>query len=57
VVSSLAVAVLAFALPYLPFARLFDFVPLAPELVVAIIGVTVAYVLASELTKQRLRSR
>jgi Mg2+-importing ATPase len=51
--SSAAVATLALALPYAPFAHLFDLVPLAPALLAALVGVTAAYVLASELAKRR----
>jgi Mg2+-importing ATPase len=51
--SSAAVAALALALPYAPFARLFDLVPLAPALLAALVGVTAGYVLASELAKRR----
>jgi len=52
-VSSAAVAAFALALPYAPFARFFDLVPLPPSLLVALVGVTAAYVLASELAKRR----
>jgi hypothetical protein len=46
--------VVAFATPFLPLADLFGFVPLPGGLIVAITGITVAYVGATELTKQRL---
>jgi Mg2+-importing ATPase len=52
--SSAAVAALALALPYLPFARLFDLAPLPPALLATLVAVTAAYLIVSELTKRRL---
>jgi Mg2+-importing ATPase len=49
-----ALVVVAFVTPFLPLADLFGFVPLPGGLIVAITGITVAYVGATELTKQRL---
>jgi Mg2+-importing ATPase len=44
--------VLTFALPYIPFADLLDFVPLPASLLATLAGVTVLYVAAAELTKR-----
>ncbi len=49
-----AVAVVAFALPYSPLARLLDFVPLPAGVVLALVGITVAYGTAAEMLKRRL---
>jgi len=49
--SSAAVAILAFALPYLPFAHALGFVPVPFGMMAAILGITAAYVVASELLK------
>ena len=40
------------ALPYLPHAALFDFEPLPAPLLGAVLAITAAYVLATELTKR-----
>ena len=51
--TSLAVAALALALPFLPFARaLFDFVPLSPTLTALLVVITLAYVMVNEAIKQ-----
>jgi len=52
--TTMGVAVLAFAIPFLPAAELFGFIPLPASLVAAIVGVTLAYVAAVELTKRLL---
>ena len=52
--TTMGVAVLAFAIPFLPTAELFGFIPLPASLVAAIVGVTLAYVAAVELTKRLL---
>ena len=52
IVASAAVATLALLLPYLPNVTLFDFVPLPPLVLAAIICITLLYALASEVTKQ-----
>ena len=46
-----AVAILAFALPYLPFSGALGFIPAPPAMMGAIVGITAAYVLASEVLK------
>jgi Mg2+-importing ATPase len=43
---------IALALPYLPFARVFGFVPLPGSLVAAVSLLTALYVVASELQKK-----
>jgi Mg2+-importing ATPase len=55
--STAAVTVLTFSLPYLPFADALGFVPPSPGLMLALIGVTALYVVATELTKQVLYRR
>ena len=52
-----AVAAVNFALPYLPFADALGFVPPSVGLLAALIGVTVLYVVGTELTKQLLHLR
>ena len=50
--STLLVAILTIALPYLPgVGRLFNFVPLSWPVMLALIGITLLYVLASEWAK------
>ncbi len=49
--STLGVAAVALALPYVPLTATLGFVAPPPLLIVAIFGITVAYVLASEATK------
>jgi P-type Mg2+ transporter len=49
--STVAVAVLAFALPYLPVSAALGFAPPSGALMLAVVGITGAYVLASELVK------
>ena len=50
-VSTLALIVLTFAIPYLPFAGVFGFVPLPPALLALVSTITVLYVVATELQK------
>ena len=49
---SLATLVLAIAVPYLPFAGWFGFVPLPPFVLAGLLLITVLYLLASEATKR-----
>lgn len=49
---SLAVLLLALAIPFLPFASWFGFVPLPPFVMAGILVITVLYLLASEATKR-----
>ena len=48
------VAAIAVALPFLPIAGLFGFVPLPPMLIAGVVAIVVAYVVASELLKRRI---
>jgi Mg2+-importing ATPase len=50
--SAAVVAALALALPYIWLGRMFGFVPLPASIMLAIIGITLSYVLVSELTKK-----
>lgn len=50
--SGVAVMLVALALPYLPFARIFGFVPLPPLILAAILAITVTYVAVSEASKR-----
>jgi Mg2+-importing ATPase len=48
------IALLAVAMPYLPFSNWFGFVPLKGWLLAALGGISLAYVVVSELTKRRI---
>ena len=50
--SSACVILLALMLPYLPFSSIFGFVPLPAPLVLAMVGLTLAYVLVVEVAKK-----
>ncbi len=52
--SSVVVAIIAFALPYMPFAGWLGFVPLPGSLALAIVAITAAYVATVEVAKARL---
>ena len=56
-VSTAAVTVLAFALPYLPFADALGFTTPTPALLAALVGITAFYVAATEATKRLLFQR
>ncbi|MCA2977236.1 MAG: magnesium-translocating P-type ATPase, partial [Myxococcaceae bacterium] len=56
VVTSAAVAVAALALPFVPGAGLLGLVPLPMGILGAVLGVTVAYVVATEALKRRFFS-
>jgi P-type Mg2+ transporter len=51
-VSTIAVIVLAIILPYLPINTLFGFIPLPIPLLFAVLGLTLFYVLATEIAKK-----
>jgi Mg2+-importing ATPase len=51
--STLGVVALTFALPFLPRAALLGFTPLPAGMLAALAGITLLYVLATELTKRR----
>ena len=53
-IASLIVGILAVAIPYLPGASLFGFVPLPPRILTAVLAVTCLYIGVSEATKQIL---
>jgi Cation transport ATPase len=56
--STLVLVVLAPAIPYLPGAAVFGFVPLPPLLIVTLLAITALYVLAAETAKRSFyRSR
>ena len=56
--TSVAVSVLALALPYLPLLQTtFDFVPLEPWLLVTLLGITLAYVAVNEGIKHAVGRR
>lgn len=50
--TTVAVAVLAFSIPYLPTSHLLGFVPLPPTLLLVIVAITCMYVAACELLKR-----
>jgi Mg2+-importing ATPase len=51
--STLALVVVTFSIPYLPFVDVFGFVPLPGVLLVTVLAITALYVVAAELTKSR----
>jgi P-type Mg2+ transporter len=55
--STLVLIVIAFAIPYLPFADVFGFVRLPGMLLVTIAVIAVLYVVASELLKKSFYRR
>jgi hypothetical protein len=42
----------AFAIPYMPFARVFGFVPLSGPIIVTIVVITMLYVTVTEVQKK-----
>jgi Mg2+-importing ATPase len=55
--STLIFIVITLVLPYLPFISVFGFIPLPAPLMLAMVGLTMLYVLATELTKKYFYSR
>jgi Mg2+-importing ATPase len=55
--STLATVILAIALPYLPFAAIFDFQPMPGVVLAAVIGITLLYVAVTELVKLHFYGR
>ncbi|WP_256754595.1 magnesium-translocating P-type ATPase [Mesorhizobium sp. Mes31] len=49
---TLAVAIVAIVIPYVPFAAYFGFVPLPLPVLVGLVAITALYLLASEVTKR-----
>jgi len=56
-ISTVAVAVAAVIIPYLPFSGLLSFVPLPLWLMAALLGITLIYVIAVEATKRYFYAR
>jgi Mg2+-importing ATPase len=56
-VSSAGVILVALVLPYLPFSSIFGFVPLPAPLMLAMVGLTLAYVVVVELSKKSFYAR
>jgi len=56
-VSSLIFIGIALVIPYLPFISVFGFIPLPAPLMLAMLGLTALYVLATELAKKYFYSR
>ena len=55
--TSLGFIAITLVIPYLPFISVFGFIPLPAPLMLALIGLTSLYVLATELTKKYFYSR
>jgi Mg2+-importing ATPase len=55
--STAIVIAITLAIPYLPFTSIFGFVPLPATLLLAMIGLTLAYVAAAELAKKVFYAR
>ena len=55
--STAAVIALTVVLPYLPFSRIFGFVPLPPTLLLAMLALTAAYVVTAEVAKYYFYAR
>ena len=51
--STLALVVVTFSIPYLPFVDVFGFVPLPGVVLVTVVAITALYVVAAEMTKSR----
>jgi len=56
-VSTLIFIAITLILPYLPFISVFGFIPLPAPLMLTMLGLTMLYVLATELTKKYFYSR
>jgi Mg2+-importing ATPase len=56
-VSTTIVIIIAILLPYLPIGTIFDFVPLPTPLLFAVLGLTLFYVLATEIAKKYFYTR
>ena len=55
--STVAVIAVTLVLPYLPFSAIFGFVPLPAPLMLAMIGLTLGYVVAAEMAKRLFYGR
>jgi Mg2+-importing ATPase len=56
-ISTVVVVVITVIIPFLPFSSFFGFVPLPASLIVALLGLTVLYVVVTELAKRYFYSR
>ncbi|NLD43807.1 MAG: magnesium-translocating P-type ATPase [Chloroflexi bacterium] len=56
-VTTAIIIVIALALPYVPYSSVLGFVPLPAPLLMAVIGLTLLYVLVTELAKRRFYAR
>ena len=56
-VSTLTSIVIASVMPYLPFGLIFGFIPLSIPLILAMVGFSLLYILATELTKKHFYLR
>ncbi len=56
-VSTLIVIGITLVLPYLPFNSIFGFIPLPLPLILAVIGLTILYVISAEIAKKYFYSR
>lgn len=56
-ISTLVFISITLVLPYLPFIKIFGFIPLPAPFMLAMIGLTALYVLATEITKKFFYSR
>lgn len=52
-ITSVAIAALVIALPYSPLATTFSLIPLRPDVMSAVVGISLVYALVSEATKHR----
>jgi Mg2+-importing ATPase len=52
VISTIGIALFTLLIPYLPFRELFSFVPMQLWLMATLIGITLAYMIAAEVTKK-----
>lgn len=57
VISTAAITILALFIPYQPFAKIFGFVPLPPELLILVCVITLLYVAATEIVKNAFYKR
>jgi Mg2+-importing ATPase len=55
--STMALAVLTMAIPYLPAARVLGFVPISATMLVSLSAITILYVVATEVMKKWYYSR
>ncbi len=56
-ISTLVIILITLVLPYLPFVSIFGFIPLPLPLLLAVLGLTALYVVATELAKRYFYAR